>query len=129
MKATDKQVDGTHYNKLKIQPIQLAYSLNATPCFCKLAKYITRNKDDMVIQLNKAAHCIELERELIDGNNFYGTEYDDWGIEAIAPHEKIKEFSLQFDQPNAIYNALFSMFNGEYDNALIEVKFLKERLQ
>lgn len=64
MNALNKQIAGNHYKNQKIQPIQLAYMLGQTPAFCKVAKYVTRIKDNPVQQLNKALHCIELEEEL-----------------------------------------------------------------
>lgn len=127
MKATDNQVDGTHYNKLKIQPLMLAYQLNASPCFCKLAKYISRDKDNKLVQLEKAKHVIELERELINEDSLYGSielHYDLINIEHV---EKIKAFAVQFDTPNCIMHCLNAMFVGDYDTAQLELKFLTAR--
>ena len=64
--AFDNQVDGDHYTKMAMQPIELAYLVGGTPCFCKLAKYATRIKGERQINLDKAIHCIELERTLIN---------------------------------------------------------------
>lgn len=65
MTALDKQVDGRHYNTMKVQPVQLAYAIaNGDSCACKLFKYTQRKKDDMGVQLEKAIHCVELKRQL-----------------------------------------------------------------
>ena len=52
MSALDTQIDGGHYKDVKIQPIELAYKLGASPAFCKLAKYLSRDKGDKKINLN-----------------------------------------------------------------------------
>ena len=62
--ALDVQIDGDHYKKQPIQPVELAYYVNGTPCFCKLAKYLTRDKGDKLVNIKKALHCIGLERDL-----------------------------------------------------------------
>lgn len=62
-----KQVDGKHYTEQLLQPIEAAYLLNATPCWTKLNKYLTRDKGDKLSNLNKALHCIELEEYFEEG--------------------------------------------------------------
>jgi DNA-binding phage protein len=64
---------------VKIQPIELAYKLGASPAFCKLAKYISRQKNDKKINLQKAIHCI---RGLISFD--YIKEDGSWNISKIA---------------------------------------------
>lgn len=64
MSGLGTQVSGTHYTAMKMQPIELAYKLYGTPCFCKLAKYLTRDKGDKLVNLNKAKHCVQLEVDL-----------------------------------------------------------------
>lgn len=61
---TEEQVGGSHYTTMKLQPLQLTYLLSETPCFCKLAKYLTRAKDDKVQQTEKAKHVSMLEEAL-----------------------------------------------------------------
>ena len=63
--ALEVQIDGQHYKSQPIQPVELAYYVNGTPCFCKLAKYLTRDKGDKLINLQKALHCITLEEALV----------------------------------------------------------------
>ena len=61
----DRQVGGNHYTDLKIQPLELTYAnfgysgLKAS-IYTKVNKYMTRNKDDEVQQLKKAAHCLHI---------------------------------------------------------------------
>lgn len=132
--AIEQQVDGNHYCKLKIQPIQLAYSLNASPCFCKLAKYLTRDKDDKMIQYHKALHVIELEEELITINNSYGIKntagFGRGDTKSLVANRKIRDFSEQFDNDTLIRHALSSMYNKNYIKAtrFVEKLIDKEEL-
>jgi hypothetical protein len=60
-KASEKQVDGNHYSKLKIQPMKYALENNLNYAQANAIKYITRYKDKNGIEdLKKAIHCIEL---------------------------------------------------------------------
>lgn len=56
--ALETQQGGNHYKTMKLQPVKLGYKIGATPCFVKLAKYLTRNKNDKKENLEKAFHCI-----------------------------------------------------------------------
>ena len=68
--ALNTQVGGSHYTDQKMQPIELAYKLNATPAFCKVAKYCSRKKDNMLGQIDKAIHCVALEQELREEDSY-----------------------------------------------------------
>lgn len=131
MKATDNQVDGTHYNQLKIQPIQLGYALNASPCFVKLAKYITRDKGDKHINLTKAIHVTQLEEEVVDSDNLYFME--DKGLRKFGSINEdraldlIYDFSEQFSYSEIIYDALADMFYGQHDEVIGHVQRLAEK--
>jgi hypothetical protein len=125
-KATEKQVDGNHYSKLKIQPLQLAYSINASPCFTKLAKYITRDKDDKEIQLEKALHVIEIEEELGDRSTLYSWESTRGGLRRMDSELEILDFSIQFDNSKLIYDCLLFMYEGKYTAAILELMQLTE---
>lgn len=131
MSATTFQVDGTHYTKMKIQPMMLASQLNASPCFVKVAKYITRNKDDMFLQLDKAFHVVLLEQELRGDDDFYGMTLDPEGhytmIEVPDVGEKIKAFAGQFLHAEYIHNILRDMFNRDYCEAKQEIRHLRQR--
>jgi len=124
MSALDVQIDGSHYKNIKIQPIELAYKLGASPAFCKLAKYISRQKNDKKINLQKAIHCIQLENELYDKYDPYedssqcaltqGYTYD-WT-------NSVAEFCSQFTESKEFYDALYYMYLNEYEYAIIAVK-------
>ena len=78
-----KQIDGNHYTEQLIQPIEAAYLLNATPCWAKLNKYLTRDKGNKLSNINKALHCIELEEYFEEGFDerlveLLGLEEDPW---------------------------------------------------
>ncbi len=69
--AMDKQIGGTHYKDLGIQPLELTLKnmgLEAFEgaCYTKINKYMIRNKDDKVEQLKKARHVLDMWIEEID---------------------------------------------------------------
>jgi len=65
MSALDKQVGGTHYQELGRQPLEVTmdnfgyYGLNAA-IYCKVNKYLTRNKGTDIEDIQKAIHCLEI---------------------------------------------------------------------
>ena len=61
MKASESQIGGNHYAKLKIQPMQYALENGLNYAQANAIKYITRYQDKNGIEdLKKAIHCIEL---------------------------------------------------------------------
>jgi hypothetical protein len=59
--ASDKQVGGNHYSKLKIQPMKYCLENGLNYAQSNAIKYITRYKDKNGVEdLKKAIHCIEL---------------------------------------------------------------------
>lgn len=67
--AFEKQVDGNHYSKLKIQPMQYALENGLNYGQSNAIKYITRYKDKNGKQdLEKAIHCLQLLMEYEYGN-------------------------------------------------------------
>lgn len=77
-RALDKQVGGSHYKDLAIQPIEMTYNRYGyqgvkAALHTKVDKYLLRDKDDELGQLEKAKHCLEL---LID---FYKQETGKYG--------------------------------------------------
>lgn len=59
--ASETQVAGNHYSKLKIQPMEYCLQNNLNYSQSNAIKYITRYKDKNGIEdLKKAIHCIEL---------------------------------------------------------------------
>lgn len=60
-KASETQIAGNHYSKLKIQPMRYALENELNYGQANAVKYITRYKDKNGIEdLKKAIHCIEL---------------------------------------------------------------------
>ena len=112
--ALDVQIDGQHYKNQKIQPIELAYKLGGTPAFCKLAKYLTREKNDKKINLQKAYHCICLEEDL----RFWASYHYEYEMIDHAIIEDNEQLIIDFS--NGVYEvqqALFEMFFRDYSKA------------
>jgi hypothetical protein len=117
MKGLGFQQDGTHYTSMKLQPVQLAYMLYATPCFCKLAKYLTRDKGDKLTNLKKALHCIKLEQDLIEYADTYFNKLD--GLVSI---EEGKALIAEFTENNSYRKALLQLWMCNYDMAILVVE-------
>jgi hypothetical protein len=65
MSALDKQVSGSHYKDLVIQPIQFIHANNIPFMEANVIKYICRHKTkNGLADLEKAKHYIELLMEL-----------------------------------------------------------------
>lgn len=65
MSAMTQQVDGEHYLEMLIQPLELSYLIaEGDASFCKLVKYITRNKGERKVNLEKAIHVVKLYSEI-----------------------------------------------------------------
>lgn len=61
MKAYDKQVGGSHYKKMKIQPMQYSMANELDACQHTAIKYITRHEDKAGKKdLYKAMHTVLL---------------------------------------------------------------------
>lgn len=61
MNPYDRQVDGDHYQKLAIQPMQYSMLNNLDACQHTVIKYVTRFRDKGGIKdLEKAKHCIDM---------------------------------------------------------------------
>ena len=75
-KCFGTQEDGSHYTDMQLQPLQacyLRYGLEGlrAAIHTKVDKYISRKKNDDIVQLKKANHCLsilveiaEIEKEL-----------------------------------------------------------------
>lgn len=106
------QIDGGHYTSMKMQPIELAYRLYGTPCFCKLAKYLTRDKGDKLTNLQKARHCITLEQDL----SKYAIMYFDHL--ALVSLDEAKKLIDEFTNIFCYQEALLNMWVGNYEAAI-----------
>lgn len=61
MSALDTQIDGDHYKKLKIQPMEYSMANGLDACQHTAIKYITRFRDKGgVTDLEKAKHVIDM---------------------------------------------------------------------
>lgn len=69
MSAKDKQVGGSHYKNLKIQPVEYIMANGLNYCEGNVIKYVTRYKQKGgIIDLEKAKHYIDLLiQEVQDG--------------------------------------------------------------
>lgn len=112
MSGLGNQIDGTHYTAMKMQPIELAYKLYATPCFCKLAKYLTRDKGDKLTNLKKARHCIELEKDLRQ----YAFRYMD-GLDYLSTMDAKKIIDV-FTDNTQYREALIWMWLGNWEGVI-----------
>ena len=63
-KATNKQIGGDYYKKLKIQPMVFAIENNLNPLQYNIIKRICRYKFKGEQDLEKAKHEIDLLKEL-----------------------------------------------------------------
>ncbi len=65
MSALDKQIDGNHYVKLKIQPMEYSMANGLDACQHTVVKYVTRFRDKGgKADLLKAIHTIEMLIEM-----------------------------------------------------------------
>lgn len=105
--ARDKQVGGDHYKNMKLQPLELTYIVGGSPVFCKVAKYITRKKDDRKLNLEKAIHCLQFEfehiQQRVENYKVYLPTYEG---------EDIKEFASQFHHEDFVFRVLTMTMNG-----------------
>ena len=122
MKGLGTQVAGSHYTSMKLQPVQLAYMLYATPCFCKLAKYLTRDKGDKLTNLKKALHCIKLEQDLIEYADVYLNPFQYF---TTYGEDLIK----QFTDNDSYRKALLHLYNQNYESAILTVEDIIRKYQ
>jgi len=80
MKAYDKQVGGSHYKKMKIQPMQYSMANELDACQHTIVKYVTRHWDKAGKKdLYKAMHTVLL---LIE-EKYAWTDKDSAILEAV----------------------------------------------
>ena len=61
MSALEKQIDGNHYTKLKIQPMEYSMANGLDACQHTIIKYVTRFRDkNGLVDLEKAKHVIDM---------------------------------------------------------------------
>ena len=64
-KASEIQIGGNHYKKLKNSPLDFIIANNLSYCLGQVVKYICRDKENKIEDLLKAKHYIDLELEKI----------------------------------------------------------------
>ena len=65
MKATDKQVGGSHYKNFAIEPIEFIVKNKLAYCEANVIKYVCRHKEKNGVQdIDKAIHYLELLKHL-----------------------------------------------------------------
>jgi len=74
MTALDQQIDGNHYNTMKVQPLEAVYNnfgyegLRAA-VYCKVDKYLRREKDGPgghLRDISKAIHVLQIQMEFAE---------------------------------------------------------------
>lgn len=109
--ALNFQVGGTHYTELGMQPLELAYLVNGTPCFTKVAKYLVRKKGTHKQDLQKALTCVQIEEELTNkgiGLQYFAVSIDeDFVVNMIEKYTDVITYQM----------VLKDMYFGEYDKA------------
>lgn len=126
--ALQNQVDGHHYTDMVMQPVELAYLVGGTPCFCKLAKYATRIKGDRQVNLDKAIHCIELEWAIRENHPQMVEE----GYPLLNSEAKLEQAAMLvkfFTKDENIQYALISMLTGNYSNAVTFIQNVKRKVE
>lgn len=123
--ALNSQVAGDHYKKLRLQPIELAYLVGGTPCFCKLAKYASREKVDRNIDLKKALHCVRLEKEIYI--KYPALFKQNYTTKSPAELNSASAWISVFTEDPLLRKALLSILGGSYITAEDCVKQMIER--
>lgn len=124
MSGLGVQIDGSHYTSMKMQPVELAYKVYGTPCFCKLAKYLTREKGDKLINLQKALHCIELERDLSQHADVYLDKLD-----GLVSWKEAQKLVNTFTDNIHYQDALMNMWIGNYEGAIADLEYILEEYE
>lgn len=86
--ASDKQIAGSHYKDMEIQPYEYCERNKLTGLESNVVKYVSRwRKKGGRVDLEKAIHCLELlielnfEEEHVDTRNYESTP---WNVPAYS---------------------------------------------
>jgi hypothetical protein len=72
MNATETQVGGNHYTKLRMQPMEFTMKHKWDSCAHSVLKYVVRYRDKGgLADLKKALHCLHLRRSLRPPTGFW----------------------------------------------------------
>lgn len=118
MNAINRQVGGDHYKRYFYQPFQLSMDINASPGFTLMVRYLTRDKEDRLQDVEKCKHIVELEQEWATN---YPKQFNDVYNAALEEQEErlIAMFSSQFGEEQALYYSILrSMHTHQYDEVI-----------
>jgi len=113
-----KQVGGTHYQKLKIQPIELFVRLNLNWFQAEIIKYLSRypNKG-LELDLKKARNVTMMAIEFF-GDTF-DLDYDN--IPLVDKYtDQFRDYGNFFNEPvsfSLLRGAIYSVINKQYSEA------------
>ena len=117
MSADDKQIDGNHYNKLKVQPWSFMESFMSPEEFegylmGNIIKYVARDKGSDIEDMKKAIHYAEKWVEFREERRKKEKK------EAINSLKALRGSVSEIDQPSAItttlYEERFDVEDGQF---------------
>lgn len=109
-----KQVGGSHYLNLKMQPVQLFAETRCTPFQANVIKYLVRYKDKNGLEdLQKASHYASLAKELNCLGNL-----------TQAGRNRFKFFCKENGLSEEQSRIIACISNDLYDRAIIYIKQL-----
>ena len=128
MKAIETQVGGDHYKDNGIQPFEMTlanfgYEGLRAAVYTKVNKYLIRNKNSHIEDIKKAIHCLEIQLEAAQAEDFRAV----WSEErdkvcnriiedsegwikntGVDPELKAKEYEVMFDAGDSFITAMDS---------------------
>ena len=132
MSALEKQVSGTHYKEMKIQPIEFIHANNIPFAEANVIKYVTRWKSkNGIADLEKAKHYIELLIELESKKEKTGQTANSWitweGGDNPVPGHKV-EFLIRAQRhevtpvPRANYSNSLTWKHGDRETDIVKYR-------
>ena len=114
--ALETQIGGDHYKKMKIQPIELITKLKLNFIQGNVIKYISRDKNNITEDLNKAIHYCELGIELdkIETTLTYEQKLTYW--------KYVEEYVIQNNMSKINELIIFHILKKEYLEAINDIK-------
>ena len=120
MSALDHQEGGTHYAKLKIQPIEYIHANGIGFPEGSVIKYVTRWRDkNGIADLKKARHFIDLLIELEEKNHILDATKKVWTHDKELPSSGIYGDVSQYTAQDM--QAASLVHDAELDPALVEL--------
>lgn len=126
MKAFDKQVGGSHYQWLKIQPLEFSIKNNLCPVKANVLKYVIRHRYKNGVQdLDKALDY--LEKGIVLGRYLSARDLvpSSVAVEFIIENEIEKELGEMY--VDAIYDLMLAYTVGEYTRVHTIISEIKKR--